>query len=127
MNPLSQLHQLGQSVWLDYIDRELLVSGKLARLSDEDGVRGVTSNPTIFDKAISSSDTYDEEIRTIIRENNLPQLLNIMQTGKRHGMQTMDECLLKLYESAQITYETASAHARDLHAIDQKYKSAQRR
>ncbi len=65
MNPLSQLHQLGQSVWLDYIDRELLSSGKLKRLIEEDGIRGVTSNPTIFDKAISSSDTYDAQIREL--------------------------------------------------------------
>ncbi len=69
MNPLSQLHQLGQSVWLDYIDRELLTSGELMRLIEEDGIRGVTSNPTIFDKAISGSDAYDPQIKELARSD----------------------------------------------------------
>ncbi|HKV45396.1 MAG TPA: transaldolase [bacterium] len=57
-NPLRLLRQAGQSVWLDYIHRHLLRSGELARLAEEDGVSGVTSNPTIFEKAISGSDDY---------------------------------------------------------------------
>ena len=58
MNPLQQLHPLGQSVWLDYIRRTLLDSGELARLVREDGIRGVTSNPAIFEKAIAGSSDY---------------------------------------------------------------------
>lgn len=58
MNPLCQLQQHGQSVWLDYIDRRLLTSGELLRLITEDGLRGMTSNPAIFEKAITSSDDY---------------------------------------------------------------------
>jgi transaldolase len=57
-NPLQQLEALGQSVWLDYIRRDLIDSGGLARLVREDGVRGVTSNPSIFEKAISGSRDY---------------------------------------------------------------------
>ena len=53
-NPLLDLSALGQSVWLDYIRRGLIDSGELARLVAEDGVRGVTSNPAIFEKAIAS-------------------------------------------------------------------------
>ncbi|MFQ5695342.1 MAG: transaldolase, partial [Terriglobia bacterium] len=52
MNPLRKLQQQGQSVWLDYIRRSLLTSGELGRLIG-DGLRGVTSNPTIFEKAIA--------------------------------------------------------------------------
>jgi transaldolase len=62
MNPLQRLHQeQGQSPWIDFIDRELIASGKLARLVD-DGIRGLTSNPTIFAKAVASGQ-YDELIR----------------------------------------------------------------
>ena len=57
-NPLQRLDALGQSVWLDYIRRDLIDSGGLARLVREDGVRGVTSNPSIFEKAISGSRDY---------------------------------------------------------------------
>jgi len=52
-NPLVQLGMLGQSPWLDFIERGLIESGELARLVSDDGIRGVTSNPTIFEKAIS--------------------------------------------------------------------------
>jgi len=64
-NPLLTLGQLGQSPWYDYITRELLASGRLARLIAEDGLRGMTSNPTIFEKAISGSEDYDEDIRRL--------------------------------------------------------------
>ena len=54
-NPLRELGTLGQSIWLDYIRRDLIVSGKLRRLIQEDGVRGMTSNPSIFAEAIEGS------------------------------------------------------------------------
>jgi transaldolase len=54
-NNVKQIHDFGQSIWLDFIDREIISSGKLKQLIDEDGVRGVTSNPAIFEKAITSS------------------------------------------------------------------------
>ena len=62
MNKLEELARLGQSVWLDFISRKLLTSGELIRYR-EMGVSGMTSNPTIFDKAISKSSDYDEDIR----------------------------------------------------------------
>ena len=61
-NPLLELRRLGQSVWLDFIRRRTLDDGELARLVAEDGVRGVTSNPAIFEKAISSGDEYVAQI-----------------------------------------------------------------
>jgi transaldolase/glucose-6-phosphate isomerase len=60
MNPLRALRDFGQSVWLDYIRRSLLTTGELRRLIDDDGLRGVTSNPAIFEKAIAGSTDYDE-------------------------------------------------------------------
>jgi transaldolase len=61
-NPLKQLGTLGQSIWLDYIRRDLITSGRLGRLIEEDGLRGMTSNPSIFEKAIAESHDYDADI-----------------------------------------------------------------
>ena len=63
--PLHDLHAHGQSVWLDYLSRDLVDSGELARLVAEEGVRGMTSNPTIFQEAIKGSDTYDADVRRL--------------------------------------------------------------
>jgi transaldolase len=64
-NPLKQLETLGQSIWLDYIRRDLIASDRLRRLIEEDGLRGMTSNPAIFEKAIGDSHDYDEDIRVM--------------------------------------------------------------
>lgn len=65
MNPLKRVEALGQSIWLDYIRRDLITSGQLRRLIDEDGLRGITSNPAIFQKAIAESQEYDDDIRSL--------------------------------------------------------------
>src|SRR5262245_46514547 len=57
-NPLVELQKFGQSVWLDYIRRNLITSGELKRLIEQDGLRGITSNPSIFEKAITGSTDY---------------------------------------------------------------------
>jgi transaldolase len=65
----SRLHQLsarGQSVWIDYLSRDLLETGELKRMMEEDAVVGVTSNPTIFQKAISQGNAYDEQIKELL-------------------------------------------------------------
>jgi transaldolase len=64
-NPLVELTNLGQSVWYDNIERKLVTSGELRRLIEEDSLRGVTSNPAIFEKAISGSDLYEEQLREL--------------------------------------------------------------
>ncbi len=66
--PLLKLNDYGQSVWLDYISRDFILSGPLDKLIREDGLRGVTSNPTILEKAISGSHDYDGSIRSFSRE-----------------------------------------------------------
>ena len=63
MNPLKQLEALGQSIWLDYIKRDLLNNGKLKQLITEDSLRGITSNPSIFENAITGSHAYDQDIK----------------------------------------------------------------
>jgi transaldolase len=72
MNPLRQLGELGQSIWYDYITRDLLRSGELERLIREDGLRGMTSNPTIFEKAIAGSQLYDDDIRRLTEQGRSP-------------------------------------------------------
>ena len=67
MKPTRQLHELGQSLWLDNITRELLDNGGLQRYIDEFSITGLTSNPTIFDQAIGSGDAYDAGIRDKLR------------------------------------------------------------
>jgi len=62
MNPLRRIQNFGQSIWYDNIERRMLQSGELARLIHEDGLRGITSNPTIFEKAITTSNDYDDSL-----------------------------------------------------------------
>jgi transaldolase len=64
-NPLVKIQEFGQSIWLDYLSRKLIASGELKALIGEDGLRGMTSNPSIFDKAITGSPDYDEDIRAL--------------------------------------------------------------
>ena len=59
MKPAARLNEFGQSAWLDVIGRKLIHSGELLRMVQEDGIRGVTANPSIFEKAIVESDEYD--------------------------------------------------------------------
>lgn len=88
-NPLQTLQSYGQSVWLDYIRRSLITSGELQQLIDEDGLRGVTSNPSIFEKAIAGSTDYDTALETI-----------------EHGQ---DQDVMSLYESFAIADIQATA------------------
>jgi transaldolase len=67
-NPWHELTALGQSVWYDNLNRKLIVSGDLKRMVDEDHVTGGTSNPSIFEKAVSGSDVYDEDIRRLVSD-----------------------------------------------------------
>lgn len=64
-NPLLKLESLGQSIWMDFIRRGMISSGELKQLIEEDGLRGVTSNPSIFEKAITGSHDYDDTIRAL--------------------------------------------------------------
>jgi transaldolase len=68
---LKELKRLGQSLWLDNIRRQLITSGELARLRDE-GITGVTSNPTIFEKAVSGSSDYDEAMVRLVNAGRKP-------------------------------------------------------
>ena len=69
MNPVRQLESCGQSPWLDDLHRDLIRKGELARLIKEDGLKGMTSNPTIFEKAIGETDEYKDQLEELLLGN----------------------------------------------------------
>jgi transaldolase len=95
-NPLIQLGTLGQSIWLDYIRRDLIAGGGLRRLIEEDGLRGMTSNPSIFEKAIADSHDYDEEIRATALEGKSPE--TIYETLSQRDVQNAADEFRPLYD-----------------------------
>jgi hypothetical protein len=77
-NPLLKLREFGQSIWLDDISRGMIRSGELLRMVEEDGLCGVTSNPSIFEKAIAETHDYDDAIRDLAAEGRSVE--EILQT-----------------------------------------------
>jgi transaldolase len=98
-NPLRKLGTLGQSIWLDYIRRDLIVSGELRRLIEEDGLRGMTSNPSIFEKAIADSHDYDEDIRALALEGKGVQA--IYETLSQRDVQSAADEFRPLYDKTE--------------------------
>ena len=95
-NPLKELAALGQSIWLDYIRRNLIASGELRRLIEEDGLRGMTSNPSIFEKAIAESHDYDEDIRAMALEGKGAEA--IYETLSQRDVQSAADEFRPLYD-----------------------------
>jgi transaldolase len=79
---LHRLAELGQSVWIDFLSRDMLRTGELARLMKEDAVVGVTSNPTIFQKAISAGNAYDDQLRAVLEDEQDPKEIFIRLASK---------------------------------------------
>jgi transaldolase len=69
-NKIKAIYDFGQSIWIDLLDRKMLDSGELKKMIDEDGVRGLTSNPAIFEKAISGSAAYNDDIALLSQQND---------------------------------------------------------
>ena len=67
-NKLKSIQDLGQSIWLDFFDRKIMDTGELKKLIDDDGIRGVTANPSIFEKAINSSSDYEKDIMVLSKQ-----------------------------------------------------------
>jgi transaldolase/glucose-6-phosphate isomerase len=115
-NPLRDLHRFGVSVWYDYVSRSLISSGELKRLIEEDGVRGVTSNPTIFEKAIGGSADYDDAIRREAKPGMSP--LELFEKLAVADIQAACDAFRPLYEESKagdgfVSLEVAPALARD--------------
>src|ERR1700730_18222073 len=99
-NPLLQLKNYGQSVWYDNIDRSQLVSGQFQRLLDEDGVVGVTANPTIFQKSISAGGAYDEQMTQLIAEGKSTS--EIYEAMIIQDIRTVADILRPIYDSTNM-------------------------
>jgi transaldolase len=82
---LHRLSRLGQSVWIDYLSRDLLHTGGLARMMDADAVTGVTSNPTIFQKAISQGSAYDDQLRDLVEHEEDAKEIFVALAGRDIG------------------------------------------
>lgn len=95
-NPLRQLSVLGQSIWLDYIHRELITSGHLRQLIARDGLSGLTSNPAIFSKAILGSTHYADDIRQLLGEGKAPE--TIYEALSQRDLATAAEEFRALYD-----------------------------
>ena len=98
MNPLKALLGEGQSIWLDFIERNLMASGELSRLIEDDGVRGMTSNPTIFEKAINASADYDDSLRQILENNSDIDVKSLYETLVVEDIQTAADVLRPIYD-----------------------------
>lgn len=99
MNPLIALRDHGQSVWLDYIQQSLIASGGLRRLVEEDGLRGVTSNPAIFQKAVTGGDDYLEALEEL-RESDLP-VMQLYEKLAVRDIQDAADVLRPVYEESE--------------------------
>ena len=97
-NPLLKLRECGQSIWQDYIRRQMIVSGELKQLVDEDGLRGVTSNPKIFDKAIAGSHDYDDAVRALALEGK--EIEDIYQALTVEDVQGAADVFRPLYDGS---------------------------
>lgn len=98
-NPLLRLQDFGQSIWQDYIRRKMILTGELKKLIDEDGIRGVTSNPAIFDKAIAGSHDYDNAISAMALEGK--DIEEIYQTLTVEDVQNAADEFRRLYDSSE--------------------------
>jgi len=98
MNPLKDLEQYGQSVWLDYIRRRLIIGGELEHLVKEDGLRGATSNPTIFQKAIAGSTDYDETLNKLLKDNPRIEIRNLYEKLAIEDIQKAADIFRNVYE-----------------------------
>jgi len=98
-NPLLQLKDYGQSVWYDNIDRTQLVSGQFKQMLEEDGIQGVTANPTIFQKSISSGHAYDEQMQQLISQGKSTN--EIYEALVIRDIQTVADLLRPIYDSTE--------------------------
>jgi transaldolase len=129
VNPLLRLESFGQSIWMDFIRRETLSSGELRRLIEEDGLRGMTSNPSIFEKAIAGSHDYDDTIRALaLKGKNVAEIYQSLTVediqraadlfGPIYGRTNRRDGFVSLEVSPRLAHDTAGtiAEARRLWA-----------
>jgi transaldolase len=117
-NRLQQLHDLGQSIWLDFIDREMLRNGDLERRIRDDALTGMTSNPTIFEKALAEGSEYDDQIRSAPGDFTALELFELIATT---DVRTACDFFRPAYDRANgtdgfVSIEVSPAAANDANA-----------
>jgi transaldolase/glucose-6-phosphate isomerase len=100
LNPLQRLHDLGQAPWLDFLSRRFLAQGGLKTLVENDGLTGVTSNPSIFEKAIAGSTDYDSSLRRVERENDC-DVMALYEQFAIEDIQHAADALHQVYAATQ--------------------------
>jgi transaldolase len=118
-NPLKALLEYGQSMWLDYIRRDLITSGKLKTMIEEDGLRGMTSNPSIFEKAIADSHLYDDMLKSLASRPDLDATGRYEQIAIR-DIQDAADILKPVYESSKFRDGYVSLEVSPLLALKAK-------
>jgi len=116
--PLHELHAAGQSIWLDYIDRTMLLDGDLARRIRDDALTGMTSNPTIFEKALASGSAYDDQLREAAGTPTAWELFELVETD---DVRNACDAFLALYRESKgtdgfVSIEVSPASAHDAEA-----------
>ena len=116
-NPLKALLGYGQSLWLDYIRRDLFTSGKLKKMIENDGLRGMTSNPSIFEKAIADSSLYDDMLHALASRSDLSTTARYEQIALR-DIQDAADILRAVYEESKFRDGYVSLEVSPLLALE---------
>src|SRR5438132_14140472 len=125
MKPAARLNEFGQSAWLDLIGRKLIHQGELKRMAEEDGIRGVTANPAIFEKAIVETSEYDEQLKKLVAEGKPP--MEIYETMAIDDVRAACDVLRPWFDRLQqsdgfVSLEVSPYIARDTKATVQEAK-----
>lgn len=131
-NPLIALAQLGQSPWLDNIQRDMLHNGELARMIRDDGLKGITSNPTIFQKAIAGSKTYEAAIAELLKGNARLSARDLFYHLAIEDIQGAADALTPVYQQSQgrdgmVSLEVSPELADDTQGTIQEARELHRR
>ncbi len=118
-NPLKELLSYGQSMWLDYIRRDLLTEGKLKKMIADDGLRGMTSNPSIFEKAIADSSLYDDMLKSLASRADLDTTARYEQIAIR-DIQDAADILRPVYDSSNFRDGYVSLEVSPLLALERE-------
>ena len=100
MKNIETVHKNKQSLWIDFISKNLIESGKLETLINKNGITGLTSNPSIFEKAISDSNDYDEDIKKLLKSNSKISSYEIFEELSIYDIKKAAELLLNTYENS---------------------------
>src|ERR1700683_2494727 len=117
-NPLREAEAQGQGIWLDFIRRNFLLEGRLKKLVDEDGLSGVTSNPTIFEKAVSGGNDYDEQLEQVVKSGKGDDVAALFDAMAVKDIQTAADTLRPGYGKTKgaggyLSFEVSPELARD--------------